>query len=117
MSAQVRRGELWWADLGDPRGSEPGKRRPVVVVQDDRLNASRLNTVMVVPLTSNLKRAAALGNVPLSKQQTKLGVDSVALACQVETLDRVFLDRLVSRLDAATMRGLDAALRLNLTLA
>jgi mRNA interferase MazF len=115
--SSVTRGELWWADLGEPRGSEPGKRRPVVVVQDDRLNASRLNTVMVVPLTSNIKRAAALGNVPLSRRLTKLATDSVALACQVETLDRVFLDRLIVRLDAATMLRLDAALRLNLALA
>jgi mRNA interferase MazF len=86
------------------------------VVQDDRLNASRLNTVMVVPLTSNRARGAALGNVPLSRQQTRLRIDSVALACQVETLDRVFLDRWVVRLDPPTMARIDAALRMNLGL-
>jgi mRNA interferase MazF len=114
--ASPRRGEIWWADLGEPRGSEPGKRRPVIVVQSDRLNDSRLSTVMVVPLTSNRRRAAALGNVALSKRQTKLRVESVALACQVETLDREFLDQRVTRLDSATMLRVDAALRLNLEL-
>jgi len=111
-----RRGEIWWADLGEPRGSDPGKRRPVVVVQSDRLNDSRLNTVMVVPLTSNQRRAVALGNVTLSKRQTRLRVNSVALACQIETLDRVFLDQLVTRLDPTTMVRIEAALRLNLEL-
>jgi mRNA interferase MazF len=114
--AGPRRGEIWWADLGEPRGSEPGKRRPVIVVQSNRLNHSRLNTVMVVPLTSRQRRAAALGNVALSKRQTKLRVESVALACQIETLDRMFLDQLVTRLDRTTMLRIDAALRLNLEL-
>ena len=53
----MNRGEIWWADLAEPRGSEPGSRRPVLIVQDDLLNRSRLKTLMVVPLTSNLLRA------------------------------------------------------------
>jgi mRNA interferase MazF len=61
----VKRGEIWWVDLGDPKGSAPGFRRPVVIVQDDLLTESRLGTVMVAPITSNLKRGAAAGNVTL----------------------------------------------------
>lgn len=116
QQAMIRRGELWWADLGEPRGSEPGLRRPVVIVQRDEINDSRLQTVMVVPVTSNLRRATALGNVLLSKRQAKLMVDSVALACQVETLDKVFLDERITRLDPTTMQRIDDALKLNLHL-
>jgi mRNA interferase MazF len=110
------RGELWWADLGDPRGSEPGLRRPVLVVQDDRLMGSRLQTVMVALLTSNLKRAAAHGNVQLSKRRSGLPMESVVLACQVETLDKIFFDGRISRLDEVSMDKVNTALRLNLGL-
>ena len=111
-----RRGDVWWADLGEPSGSEPGKRRPVIIVQSNPLNDSRLNTTMVLPLTSNMRRATAMGNVALTKRQTGLPVESVALVCQVETLDRVFLDQLVGRLERSAMLRIDAALRLCLDL-
>jgi len=113
---QPMRGELWWADLGEPRGSEPGLRRPVLVVQDDRLTESRLQTIMVAPLTSNLKRAVARGNVQLSKRRSGLPMESVVLVCQVETLDKTFFDTRIARLDAVGMGKVDAALRLNLGL-
>jgi mRNA interferase MazF len=112
----VRRGEIWWADLGEPRGSAPALRRPVVIVQDDLLNGSKLDTVMVVPLTSNVKRARAIGNILLDSRETGLDRESVALVCQVLTLDKAFFDErigtLSSRLRARLDRGLTIALGL-----
>src|SRR3546814_11406287 len=74
----IAQGEIWWADLGDPVGSEPGYRRPVLVVQCDRFNNSRIATVVCVTLTSNLRLANATGNVRLTARQTNLEKDSVA---------------------------------------
>ena len=112
----MNRGELWWADLAAPRGSGPAKRRPVVIVQEDSLTRSRLQTVMVVPITSNLKRAAAPGNVVLARSHSKLRVESVALACQVLTIDKSFLTEKISTLPRSTMARLGAGLRLTLAL-
>lgn len=112
----MNRGEIWWADLAEPRGSEPAKRRPVVIVQEDSLTRSRLQTVMVVPITSNLKRAAAQGNVVLARSHSGLRVESVALACQVLTINKHFLTEQVSTLPRSTMARLDAGLRLTLAL-
>lgn len=108
----MRRGEIYWADLGDPQGSSPGFRRPVLVVQDDLLNDSALSTVMVVPLTSNTKRALAIGNVLLHAHQTSLEKDSVALVCQVMTADRRWLDERIGSLSRSTMRRVDDGLHL-----
>lgn len=112
----MNRGEIWWADLAEPRGSEPAKRRPVVIVQEDALTRSRLQTVMVVPITSNLKRAAAPGNVVLARSHSGLRVESVVLACQVLTIDKHFLSERISTLPRSTMARLDAGLRLTLAL-
>jgi mRNA interferase MazF len=112
----VKRGEVWWANLAEPRGSEPEDRQPVLIVQDDHLTASALSTVMVVPLTTNLRRARAIGNVPLSRQDTGLPRESVALVCQVMTLDKAFLDQPARRLPARLMRAVDAGLRVALSL-
>ena len=81
-------GEVWWADLDEPSGSEPGFRRPVVVVQGDAFNRSRIATVVCVALTSNLRWADAPGNVPLTARITGLPKDSVANVSQLVTLDR-----------------------------
>jgi mRNA interferase MazF len=113
---EVKRGEIWWADLAEPRGSEPGDRRPVLIVQDDHLTASALSTVMIVPLTTNLRRAEAIGNVALARRDTGLARESVALVCQVMTLDKTFLDAVVRRLPARLMRSIDLGLRLALSL-
>ena len=112
----MKRGEVWWADLAEPRGAEPAFRRPVLLVQDDLLTVSRLATVMVVPLTSNLGRAAAIGNVPLSARETGLNKDSVALVCQVLTLDKAFLAELVGSLPRRKLDAVDDGLRLALGL-
>jgi mRNA interferase MazF len=116
MGRAVIRGDIWWADLAQPRGSEPGKRRPVVVVQHNALTASRLQTVIVVPITSNIKRATAPGNVLLSKSQSKLNIEGVALCCQVLAIDKVFMTNLVSHLPASAMSRIDDALKLTLAL-
>ena len=87
----ISQGDVWWADLPDPTGSGPGFRRPVVVVQGDSLNRSRIATVVCIPLTSNIKWAKAPGNVMLSPRLTGLPKDSVANVSQILTLDKTLL--------------------------
>jgi mRNA interferase MazF len=87
----IAQGEVWWADLADPLGSEPGFRRPVVVVQSDSFNRSRISTVVCVPLTSNLRWADAPGNVALAADITGLPKDSIANVSQIVTLDKTSL--------------------------
>jgi mRNA interferase MazF len=114
--AAVRRGDLWWADLGEPRGSAPALRRPVVVVQADPYNRSRLRTVVVVAVTTNLRLAAMPGNVFLPAVATGLPEDSVVNVTQVATLDRTDLESRVggipSWLAADVERGLRRVLGL-----
>ena len=90
----ISQGEIWWADLSEPAGSSPGYRRPVVVVQGDSLNRSRLATVICVPLTTKLKWALAPGNVHLRAHLTGLPKDSVANVSQILSVDK---DLLISR--------------------
>lgn len=87
----ISQGEVWWAVLAEPSGSEPGFRRPVVVVQSDSFNRSRIATVVCVALTSNTRWAEAPGNVLLSAQATGLSKDSVANVSQIVTLDKASL--------------------------
>lgn len=94
----ISQGEIWWADLPAPTGSGPGFRRPVVVVQSDALNQSRISTAICVPLTSNLKWALAPGNVSLSARVTGLPKDSVANVSQIISLDKSLLSERVSKL-------------------
>jgi mRNA interferase MazF len=112
----MRRGEIWWADLGPGRGSAPAKRRPVLVVQSDPFNASRIGTVMAVIITSNTRLANAPGNVALTKTQSRLQQPSVVNVSQVVTLDRVSLDARVSKLPEKVMSDVDDGLRLALGL-
>lgn len=100
----VAQGEIWWADLPSPEGSEPGFRRPVIVVQGDSLNRSKIATVVCVPLTSNLKWADAPGNVRLSATHTGLPKDSVANVSAIVAVDRSFLTERVGRLSAAKLK-------------
>ncbi len=107
----IARGDVWWADLPDPLGSGPGLRRPVVVVQSDAINNSRIATVVCVPLTSNMKWAKAPGNVPLSQAATGLPKESVANVSQIIALDKSLLTERVGHLTKAKMElllsGLD----------
>ena len=110
----ISQGEVWWAELGFPSGSEPGFRRPVVVVQGDALNRSRIATVVCVPLTSNLAWADAPGNVLLSAGTTGLPKDSVANVSQVVTLDKDVLTERVGKISRAKtellLSGIDVVL-------
>ena len=111
----IARGEIWWATLPDPVGSEPG-RRPVVVIQANEFNQSRIQTVIAVILTSNLRLAEASGNLLLSARVTGLDKNSVANVSQVLTLDKSFLTERVGKLSASLMTELEAGLRLVLDL-
>ena len=112
----VARGDVWWADLGEPRGSEPAFRRPVVVVQSDRFNATTIATVVVVVVTTNLNRAGDVGNVRLHRGATGLREESVANVTQVATVDRVALIKRVGRVPADALEEIDAGLKLVLDL-
>jgi mRNA interferase MazF len=94
----ISQGEIWWADLPEPVGSGPGYRRPVVVVQGEAFNRSRIATVVCVPLTSNIEWADAPGNVLLPARSTGLPRDSVANVSQLVTLDRAILAERAGRL-------------------
>ena len=110
----VSQGDIWWADLGAPRGSKPGFRRPVVIIQSDALNRSRIATVVCVAITSNLRWASAPGNVPLSARVTGLPKESVVNVSQIVTLDRSELTERVGKLPKAKLElvlsGLDVVL-------
>jgi mRNA interferase MazF len=100
----IEQGEIWWADLGDPIGSAPGYRRPVLVVQSDAFNHSRIGTVVCVPLTSNLKWARTPGNVVLKAAETGLDRDSVANSSGIVALDR---DQLTEKAGKVPRRRLE----------
>ena len=110
----IFQGEVWWADLPPPTGSGPGFRRPVVVVQGDALNRSRLATVVCVPLTSNVRWADAPGNVLLRARTTGLPKHSVANVSQVVALDRTLLSERVGKLSKSKIElllsGIDGVL-------
>lgn len=112
----VERGQVWWADLGDPAGSEPGYRRPVLIVQSDAFNRSRLRTVIAVVLTSNLRLVDAPGNVLISAKASALPRDSVANVSQVITIDREFLGEAAGRIRGQLLADVDNGLRLVLGL-
>lgn len=104
----IAQGEIWWADLGDPVGSAPGFRRPVLVVQGDAFNRSRIATIVCVPLTGNLKWADAPGNVALTPGQTGLDRPSVANVSLIVTLDR---GQLAERVGRVPQRKLELVLK------
>jgi mRNA interferase MazF len=111
----IAQGEVWWADLGEPAGSEPSFRRPVVVVQGDAFNASSLRTAVCVVLTSNTRWADAPGNVLLAARATGLSKPSVANVSQLVTVDRSALTERAGRLSASNidlvLAGIDVVLR------
>ncbi len=110
----ISRGDVWWADLPSPAGSRPGFRRPVVVVQGDAVNQSRIATVVCVPLTSNLHWRDAPGNVYLPARTTGLPKDSVANVSQIVALDKDDLTELAARLSRSKvdliLAGIDVIL-------
>lgn len=110
------RGEIWWADLSTPKGSEPGYKRPVLIVQSDFFNRSRIQTVLAVSLTSNLRLAKAPGNVLLTAEITGLPKDSVANVSQLITLDKSSLMDVAGKLDAVVMSRVEDGLKVILGL-
>jgi mRNA interferase MazF len=112
----VERGEIWWASLARPRGSEPGNRRPVLVVQSDDFNRSGIVTVVVAAITSNLALALAPGNVPCRPKASGLPRPSVVNVSQLVSVSRDTLRQRVSRLPEPLMQQVDEGLRLVLSL-
>jgi len=112
----VYRGEIWWAQLPDPVGSEPGYRRPVLIVQDDTFTQSRIRTVIVVIITSNVELANAAGNVLLPSDATGLSRDSVVNVSQVLTVDKAFLTERIGSLPVSLQEEVDDGLRVVLYL-
>lgn len=112
----MRRGEIWWVDFGEPQGSEPGYRRPAVVVSSDRFNRSRIRTVLVAAVTSNVSLAAAPGNLALAPEETGLDRPSVVNVSQLACIDRGMLVRRAGALPAPQRHALDTGLRLALSL-
>lgn len=112
----VKRGELWWANLPEPVDSEPGYRRPVLIVSDDAFNRSAIRTVLVVVVTSNLKVRGAPGNLFLSVQETGLSRDSVLDVSQLMTLDKEFLGKRIGRLEEDLLKTVNSGLKLVLGL-
>lgn len=108
----VARGEVWWTDFGEPVGSEPGYRRPALVVSSDRFNRSRIATVLVTALTSNLRLAGAPGNVQLEAGSAGLPKHCVVKVSQTLVVDRSRIVERVGELDLAAMRRVDDGLRL-----
>ncbi|HEY3356453.1 MAG TPA: type II toxin-antitoxin system PemK/MazF family toxin [Polyangia bacterium] len=112
----MRRGEVWWASLDAPLGSGPGYRRPVLVLQSNDFNESSIGTTVIVALTTNLRLAAAPGNVLCRRRDTGLPRDSVANASQVLTVDKRFLTERVGALPLRRLRAVEEGVRLVLSL-
>ena len=107
----IERGEIWWAELQLPAGSEPGYRRPILIVQSNDFNKSCIHTIAALAITSNPKLADDPGNNLLPKNMTGLSSDSVANLSQFITMDKRFLSGRLKRLPAIVMRRIDAGMR------
>jgi mRNA interferase MazF len=96
----INQGDIYWIELDEPEGSGPGYKHPHVIVQNNLFNCSKIKTVLVCPLTTNLKRASAPGNVRLDKKESKLSKESVVNVSQVFTVDKTQLDEYVGTLSS-----------------
>ncbi len=112
----IRRGEIWWASLGDPHGSAPGYRRPVLIVQSNDFNESAIRTSICAAITSNMRLADAPGNVRVTRRVSGLPHDSVVNVSQLITLDKQMLTEHVGRLPAQSLRDVEAGIKLVLAL-
>src|SRR5437764_9276976 len=108
----IRRGEIWWASLPAPLGSEPGFRRPVLVVQTDGFNLSRIRTVVVISLTTNLKLAESPGNVLFPSTDTGLHKNSVANLSKLTALDKRWMEARIAACPPRLLHEVEAGLRL-----
>jgi mRNA interferase MazF len=112
----MERGEVWWADLPDPVGAGPGYRRPVIVVQSNDFNKSKIRTIIILVLTPNLKLADAPGNVLIPASESGLPKDSVANVSQIITVDKDFLSEKCGKLTSRFIKSIDDGLRLVLSI-
>lgn len=112
----IKRGEIWWAELPEPSGSEPGYRRPLVIIQSNEFNKSNIDTVIAAIITSNINLASAPGNILLSSKNSKLSKKSVVNASQLITVDKSFLTERVHTLSNKLMAQIDDGIRLVLKL-
>ena len=106
----MTRGDIYMLDFGIPFGSEPGRRRPVVIIQADKENLDNLNTKVVVPLTSNTINAELLGNVFLPKKESGLSKDSVALVHQIIVVDKIRLEEKIAKLPKNLLSKIEEAI-------
>jgi mRNA interferase MazF len=106
------RGEIWWAEFGIPYGSEAGFYRPVLIVQDDAFNESSIKTIVVLPLTTNLRLSDAPGNVLIKKNDSKLNEDSVIIAAQFYALDRSRFKEKISKINKSIMEKVETGMKL-----
>lgn len=108
----MKRGEIWWSTMGEPRGSEPGFRRPVVIVSTNEFNRSLIQTVIVAVVTSNLRLVDAPGNFKITKKQSNLSKDSVVNVSQLITLDKTFLTEKIGKLNSRNINFLNEGIKL-----
>jgi mRNA interferase MazF len=106
------RGEIWWADFGIPFGSEVGYRRPVLIVQDDAFNESKIKTIVVLPLSTNLRLLDAPGNVLVNSKESKLSKNSVIIVAQFYALDRQKFFERISKVKRETMEKVESGMML-----
>ena len=112
----MRRGEIWWASLGEPQASGPGFRRPVLIVQANEFNESAIRTSICAAMTSNMRLAEAPGNVRVTRRASGLPQESVVDVSQLITMDKQMLTEKVGRLPAESLRDVEAGIRLALAL-
>ena len=112
----IKRGEIWWAELPEPIGSGPGYRRPLLIIQSNDFNKSKINTIIASVITSNIRLSAAPGNILLSTQKSKLPKESVINVSQLITIDKSFLTEKVNTLSSSIMANVDEGVRLVLQL-
>jgi mRNA interferase MazF len=110
------RGEIWWADFGIPFGSEPGYKRPVFIIQDDDFNKSKINTIIVIPITSNLMLGDAPGNVYLEKDVSGLSKESVIVVSQLGVLDKSRMIEKIGKLNKGVIQDIEDGIKLVLGL-
>jgi len=112
----MNRGEIWWAELAEPTGSEPGFKRPVLIIQSDDFNRSRISTVIVAVISSNIRLAQSPGNVLLPRKISGLPKDSVINISQIFTIDKKFLAEQICNISERYMKQVEKGLKLVLSL-
>jgi len=112
----MMRGELWWADFGLPFGIKSGFRRPVLILQNDSFNNSNINTVIIIPLTTNMALAEAPGNVVVSRKESTLSKDSVLVVSQLSAIDKKRLAEHIGKITKQTLQEVEEGIKLILNL-